>query len=584
MQINHHLTQITNVLIIGIGGAGLRAAIQAKMSGVDVIILGKREKSDSHTTLAAGGINAALGNVDLDDSWEQHFADTFIEGYGIGDPLIVEIMAKEAPENIKQVDKWGANFKKLANGKLDQRYFGAHTYRRTCYSGDYTGRSILNALLNKAEILKIPIYDNQYVSDLLIENNTCFGAMSFDKSSGERTVHLADAVILATGGHTKIWRKSSSRKDENTGDGYYLALKAGCALTDMEMVQFHPTGMVLPEEIAGTLVTEAVRGEGGRLINIQGKRFMENYDKQRMELSTRDRVAIANYTEIIEGRGTQNGGVYLDISHKDKDFIIEKLPRIYRQFIDTQMLDISKSPMEVAPTAHYSMGGICVEALEHSTGVNGLYAAGEVTGGLHGANRLGGNSLAEILIFGKRAGKAAAAYSSNLGMHPRSKSVINQAHETLDNRIKKGNQLARPIQRRLSNLMWDCCGVVRDQKRLNNGLNELTNLKEITKDIDIRIDSEGCEDLIVALDIDASLISAEATIKSALAREESRGSHQRGDFPNLDNSKNTNYISKLVSNQMIHVYEQKVKDVPKKLKALISHTSKIKDFSGKLIE
>tara|TARA_Y100001968_G_C19437414_1_gene760522 strand:+ start:188 stop:1942 length:1755 start_codon:yes stop_codon:yes gene_type:complete len=584
MKMNHHLTQVSNVLIIGIGGAGLRAGIEAKMSGIDVTILGKREKSDSHTALAAGGVNAALGNIDFDDSWEQHFADTFIEGYGIGDPLIVEIMAKEAPENIVEIDNWGANFKKLDNGKLDQRYFGAHTYRRTCYSGDYTGRAILNTLIKKAEILKIPIYDNQYVSDLLIENNTCFGAMSFEKSSGERTVHLADAVILATGGHTKIWRRSSSRKDENTGDGYYLALKSGCSLTDMEMVQFHPTGMVLPEEIAGTLVTEAVRGEGGRLFNIQGKRFMENYDKERMELSTRDRVAIANYTEIIEGRGTKNGGIYLDISHKKKDFILDKLPRIYRQFIDKQMLDISQSPMEVAPTAHYSMGGICVEALEHSTEVNGLYAAGEVTGGLHGANRLGGNSLAEILIFGRRAGKAAAAYSINLKIHKRSKSVINSAHENLDKRIKKGNQIARPIQRRLSDLMWECCGVVRDRIRLENGLNELNNLKEITKDIDIRIDSEGCEDLIVALDIDASIISAEATMKSALAREESRGSHQRSDFVELDNSKNTNYISKLVSDQSINVSEKKITDVPEKLKAIINRTSKIKDLSDKLIE
>ena len=274
-------------------------------------------------------------------------------------------MAKESPDLVREIDGWGANFAKLDNGKIDQRFFGAHTYRRTCYSGDYTGRSILLALLSKADELKIPIHDSQYVTELLISDRTCFGAMSFNIHSGERTVHLADAVVLAAGGHTRIWRKSSSRRNENTGDGFYLGLKAGCELTDMEMVQFHPTGMVLPEEIAGTLVTEAVRGEGGLLINGNGDRFMKNYDPERQELSTRDRVAIANYTEIMEGRGTANGGVYLDISHRDKDFILEKLPRIYRQFLDAQMVDISKEPMEVAPTSHYSMGGLVVSPDEY---------------------------------------------------------------------------------------------------------------------------------------------------------------------------------------------------------------------------
>ena len=276
-------------------------------------------------------------------------------------------MAKESPSLVQEIDQWGANFAKLKNGLLDQRFFGAHSYRRTCYSGDFTGLSILKTLLKKAESLNIPIHDNQYVTEILIRDEICFGAMSFDTSTAERTVHLADAVILCTGGHTKIWKRSSSRKKENTGDGLYLSLKAGCELRDMEMVQFHPSGMLFPQEIAGTLVTEAVRGEGGKLINNQGERFMVNYDKERMELSTRDRVAIANYTEIAAGRGTQNGGVYLDISHMSKDFIMQKIPSIYRQFLDTQMLDISKEPMEVAPTAHYSMGGIVTVSYTHLT-------------------------------------------------------------------------------------------------------------------------------------------------------------------------------------------------------------------------
>ncbi|MEL6636850.1 MAG: FAD-dependent oxidoreductase, partial [Bacteroidota bacterium] len=385
-----HQTQISNVLVIGSGGAGLRAAIEAKTAGVEVMVIGKRAKEDVHTVLAAGGINAAMGNVDPEDSWQQHFADTMIEGYGLSEPRMVELMAQEAPELVREIDAWGANFARLEDGKIDQRFFGAHSYRRTCYSGDYTGRSILMALLKQAKSMKIPIHDSQYVTELLVHNNICFGAMTFDIKNGERTVFLADSVILAAGGHTRIWRKSSSRRNENTGDGFYLGLKAGCTLTDMELVQFHPTGMVIPEAIAGTLVTEAVRGEGGRLINAKGERYMAQYDAERMELSTRDRVAMANYTEIMEGRGTENGGVYLDISHRPKEFIIQKLPRMYRQFLDTLMIDISKAPMEVAPTAHYSMGGIKVAPESHATGIEGLFAAGEVTGGLHGANRLGG--------------------------------------------------------------------------------------------------------------------------------------------------------------------------------------------------
>ena len=409
----NYTTDITNVLVIGCGGAGLRSAIEVKKKGLSVKVLGKRPKSDAHTVLAAGGINASFGNLDAEDNWLCHFSDTYLEGYEIGDPQIIEIMTKKSPELVDEIDSWGANFAKLDDGKMNQRYFGAHTYRRTCFAGDYTGQAILNALLKKSTELKIPIFDSQYVFDLLIHEKSCFGAVSINIINGEITVHLADAVILCSGGHTRIWSKSSSRNQENTGDGYHLALKAGCSLIDMEMVQFHPTGMILPTEFAGTLVTEAVRGEGGKLFNGNGERFMINYDKKRLELSTRDKVAIANYTEIEKGRSTPNGGVYLDISHKDKDFIIEKIPKIYRQFIDLQMLDITKSPMEVAPTAHYSMGGIKVSSDEHSTEISGLFAAGEVAGGLHGANRLGGNSLAEILVFGKSSGNAAVEFSRN---------------------------------------------------------------------------------------------------------------------------------------------------------------------------
>tara|TARA_Y100001978_G_C23688257_1_gene433162 strand:- start:595 stop:2352 length:1758 start_codon:yes stop_codon:yes gene_type:complete len=579
----NHTTSISNVLVIGSGGAGLRAAIEAKLSGVEVTVIGKRIKEDVHTVLAAGGINAALGNVDSQDSWQQHFADTIIEGYGLSNPQMVEIMAKEAPDIVKEIDDWGANFKKLKNGKIDQRFFGAHTFRRTCYSGDYTGRSILMTLLNKVKSLDIPIHDSQYVTEILVHDNICFGAMTFNIKNGERTVFLADSVILAAGGHTRIWRKSSSRRNENTGDGFYLGLKAGCRLADMELVQFHPTGMVIPEEISGTLVTEAVRGEGGRLINCLGERFMEKYDSKRMELSTRDRVAMANYTEIIEGRGTENGGVFLDISHKSKELIIDKLPRMYRQFLDTLMIDISKSPMEVSPTAHYSMGGVVVDPRTHSTGVEGLYAAGEVAGGLHGANRLGGNSLAEILIFGKVSGHHASERSLKMDVQYRSRKVIRDAHNKIDSLIKNGSEVARPLQRKLRDIMWENCGVVRNIDKLTSGLNEISTLKELVTKLDVRPDSEGYQDLMLAFDLEGSIMSAEATILGAMRRKESRGAHQRSDHTAMKDSFNVNFCITLKDKSLI-VDSVKVEKIPRKLKSIIKETKNITNFSGMLLE
>ncbi len=584
MSVKDHLTQITNVLIIGCGGAGLRSAIEIKKSGLDVCILGKRPKTDAHTVLAAGGINAALGNLDKEDTWEQHFIDTYLEGYGIGDPLKVELMAKESPSLVKEIDKWGANFAKLKNGELDQRFFGAHKYRRTCYSGDFTGLSILKTLLKKSEELKIPIYDNQYVTELLIRGNICFGAMSFNLTTSERTVHFADAIILCTGGHTRLWKKSSSRKNENTGDGYYLGLKGGCKLIDMEMVQFHPSGMVLPEEIEGTLVTEAVRGEGGKLINNEGHRFMKDYDPKRMELSTRDRVAIANYTEIIEGRGTKNGGVFLDISHKSKEFIIEKLPSIYRQFLESQMLDISKSPMEVAPTAHYSMGGILVNPENLSTSVEGLFAAGEVAGGLHGANRLGGNSLAEIIIFGRRAGIAASEHSKKIDRQLRSNKAIAIAHENINKFIKNGDQLVRPLQNELRLIMWKYCGVIKNETLLLNGLSKIESIKTKLSDIDVRIDKYNCEDLALIFDLQSSLLSAKATILSALQRNESRGAHQRSDYPKLNPSLQFNCLVTIDDNDNLKISKEPLKKLNAEQKKIIANAKREDDIRNKLLE
>ncbi len=573
----------SSVLVIGCGGAGLRAAIEAKKNAIDVSVLGKRIKFDSHTVLAAGGINAAFANLDKDDCWQQHFADTYLEGYKLGDPELIEVLSKEAKEVVLEIDSWGANFAKLKNGRLDQRFFGAHTYRRTCYSGDYTGKSILFSLLKKAESLNIDITDNQYVTKLLVSDNKCFGAISFDIDTGQKTVHYSDSTIIATGGHTRIWGQSSSRKDENTGDGLSLALEAGCLLVDMEMVQFHPTGMLFPQEVAGSLVTEAVRGEGGKLLNAKGERFMKKYDPQRMELSTRDKVAIANYVEIEKGNGTKNGGVYLDISHLDKNQIVEKLPAIYRKFIEYQMIDISKEPMEVAPTAHYSMGGILISSLDHMTSVEGLFACGEVAGGLHGGNRLGGNSLAEILVFGKRAGNAAARFSITLEKHIRDLDEVSKGIEEIDGLIKPGEEIGRQIEKEIFDTMWSKCGVMRDEKRLKEGLQKINELKLKFINVDVR-NEEGCyQDLIIALNIKSSLLCAEATLMSALERKESRGAHQRSDFQILSKQYDVNFkVGK--KNKNLFIKSSPIKKLKKELYDNIKNTKKITNFEGKLIE
>ncbi|MET0228797.1 MAG: FAD-binding protein [Actinomycetes bacterium] len=576
-------SNVANVLVIGTGAAGLRAAIAAHQAGSEVVVVGKRRRDDAHTVLAAGGINAALGTVDPQDSWQQHFADTLREGYFLADPRVVELMATEAPAAVLELADWGAPFARTPDGRLDQRFFGAHRWRRTCYAGDWTGRAILRTLTAKVAELGMTVVDDQYVSQLLVSDGACFGALAFDLETGARTVFLADAVVLATGGHTRIWRRSSSRRDENTGDGMYLALRAGCRLQDMELVQFHPTGMVAPEEAAGILVTEAVRGEGGVLKNAFGERFMARYDPERMELSARDRVALANYTEIAEGRGGPNGGVFLDITHLGKDAILEKLPRMYRQFLEYQMLDISQQPMEVAPTAHYSMGGVVVDPETHATDVAGLYAAGEVTAGLHGANRLGGNSLAETVVFGRRAGEAAAGYSASRDVQLRARRVVDAADEELTSFIRHGREFARPLQRALRDAMWETCGVVRDQAGLRRGLERVAELRELAREVDVRPTAEGYADLAHALDLRASLAAAEATLLGALARNESRGAHQRRDYPELDPELQVNLQSRLDGDRHMTIAAQPVPPVPSELKAWADATQDL-SVADRLLE
>jgi succinate dehydrogenase / fumarate reductase, flavoprotein subunit len=576
-------TLVSNILVIGSGAAGMRAAIAAYESGLEVVVIGKRSRKDAHTVLAAGGINAALGSVDPEDSWQAHFLDTFREGYRLPDPRMVEILARESPGAILELAEWGCRFNRTPDGKLDQRYFGAHRYRRTCYAGDFTGREILLTLDRRVDQLGIPVFEGQYVTRLLVEDGTCFGAFAFDVESGERIIYYADSVVLAAGGHTRIWRRSTSRRDENTGDGMYLALRAGCSLVDMEFVQFHPTGMVSPEEWAGTLVTEAVRGEGGRLYNKDRERFMQRYDPDHMELSTRDRVALAIYTEIMEGRHGPNGGVFLDISHRGRDFIRTKIPRIHRQFLEAQMLDISEQPMEVAPSAHYSMGGVLVEPETGATEVVGLYAVGEVTGGLHGANRLGGNSLAETVVFGKRVGEAAAGHSRAMSRQLRSPTAIQNANDELDGLIKEGDELPRLLQRSLRDALWEFCGVVRSEERLHKGLEKVAELKNRSMNLDLQPGSENYRDLWVALDLRSSLAVAEATLRAALERKESRGAHQRKDFPKTNVSLTLNYTVRRDREGSFSIQSRPVSSVPESLARLLEESQEY-DLKGRLLE
>jgi len=569
-------------LVIGSGGAGMRAAIAADAAGFDVIVVGKRAKADAHTVLAAGGINAALATVDPEDSWEQHFTDTMREGYGLGDPRAVELLARESPAAVRELENWGCEFARCPDGRIDQRYFGAHTYRRTCYAGDYTGRAIVRTLVKRLAQTRCAVVENVYISDLLVHDQRCFGAVGFDIASGEKLVFFADAVVLAGGGHTRIWRRSSSRRNENTGDGMAMALRVGCTLGDMELVQFHPTGMVAPEEWAGTLVTEAVRGEGGRLLNSDGERFMARYDPERLELSTRDRVALANYSEILAGRGGPNGGVFLDISHRTKEFIVQKLPRMYRQFLETQMLDISRKPMEVAPTAHYSMGGVVVEPDSHSTGIDGLFAAGEVTTGVHGANRLGGNSLAETLVFGRRAGEAAAELSARTDAQVRDRSTVQSALDRLAAIVRPGSEMARTLQRRIRDLMWEDCGVVRSEASLREGLRKLAAVADAVDLVDVQPSSEGFQDLAVALDLRGSILAAEATLRSALARRESRGANQRSDFPLLGQTLENTRVD-LAADGTMHVHAVPVPRAASDLPAWETSKQPL-SLSGRLLE
>jgi len=415
-----------DVLIIGGGSAGLRAAIEAHDAGAQVLVISKSKKGDPHTVLARGGINAALGTMDPQDNWMIHAADTLREGGFLADYERVEVLCKSAPESINDLVNWGARFHREKDGRLTQRFFGAHTYRRTVFYEDWTGDEMIRVLMEQVSQREIEIVDNVYVTKLLKsddvngggeepleEREEVKGALGIDIEKKEMVIFGCSSLILAAGGYTRVYAVSSSRIFENYGEGVTLAYEAGADLVDMEMVQFHPTGMVWPEKALGTLATEAIRGEGGILLNSKGERFMKNYYPERMELGPRDIVARAAYNEIVSGRGTEHGGVWLDVTHIPKEKILDRLPTMYEQFKNIAGIDISEEKMEVGPTAHYSMGGVVVD-IKCRTKIRGLLAVGEAISQIHGANRLGGNSLLDTVVFGKIAGQEAARLAKEL--------------------------------------------------------------------------------------------------------------------------------------------------------------------------
>jgi succinate dehydrogenase / fumarate reductase, flavoprotein subunit len=524
-----------DVLVIGAGGAGLRAAIAAAEAGCSVGLVCKSLLGKAHTVMAEGGIAAALGNLDPQDNWEVHFADTMRGGQQINDYKMVEIFAREAPERVYELERWGGLFDRTPDGRILQRPFGAHTYRRLCHVGDRTGLELIRTLQDKTVHSGVEVYMEMTLTCLLRDAERIAGAFGYRREDGRYVLFRAKAVVLATGGWGKVF-KVTSNSWESTGDGCAMAYEAGAELMDMEMVQFHPTGMVWPPGVAGILVTEAVRGEGGVLRNARGERFMERYDPKKMELSSRDVVARAIYLEVRDGRGTPHGGAYLDITQRGAEFIKKKLPSMYDQFLKLADIDITKSPMEVAPTIHYVMGGVRVEAGTGASTVPGLYAAGEVATGLHGANRLGGNSLSDLLVFGKRAGEHAARYVKELAAPVRADDRQAEEERSLLQRPFEGTSGENPYQmhEELQAVMGEHAGIARTGPQLAEGLREILALQKRAERLHIGGSMLYNPGWHQCRDVRFMLTVCEAILRSAIERKESRGAHWRLDFPDKD--------------------------------------------------
>jgi succinate dehydrogenase flavoprotein subunit len=562
-------TREHDVLIIGAGGAGLRAAIEALGQGASVAVVCKSLLGKAHTVMAEGGIAAAMANVDQSDDWRTHFRDTMRGGKFLNNWRMAQIHAQESPERVRELEQWGALFDRTSDGNILQRAFGGHTFKRLCHVGDRTGLEMIRTLQDRGVHMGFDVYMECAITRLLKDGDRMAGAFGYWRENGRFIVFKAKSVVIATGGIGKAW-SITSNSWEYTGDGMALAYEAGAELMDMEFVQFHPTGMVWPPGVQGILVTEAVRGEGGVLTNKDGERFMQRYDPEKMELSTRDVVARAIYTEAKEGRGTEHGGAYLDISHKPAEYVKKKLPSMYHQFRELADVDITKGPMEVGPTCHYMMGGIRVEAETAQSNVLGLFAAGEAAAGLHGSNRLGGNSLSDLLVFGRRAGLAAAEHAKQVSAPNIDESQIDEgAAEMLTPFERTQGDSPYDVHRDLQESMQNYVGIFRNEEDLKRGLNELQTLKQRGSNVRVegsRLFNPGWH---LARDLKSMLTVSEAVALSALERKESRGAHSRIDYPNYDAqwSKLNNIISR--DGVAMRLTHSPVGDMPAELKEII---------------
>jgi succinate dehydrogenase / fumarate reductase flavoprotein subunit len=532
-MIENYETHEHDVLIIGAGGAGLRAAIAASAAGASVGVVCKSLLGKAHTVMAEGGMAASLGNVDPADDWKVHFADTMRGGQMINNWRMAELFAKEAPDRVYELERWGALFDRTTDGKIMQRPFGAHTWRRLCHVGDRTGLELIRTLQDKGVHSGLTVYMECTITRLLTDGNQIAGAFGYWREDGRFVIFKAKAIVLASGGWGRMY-KVTSNSWEGTGDGVAMAYEVGAELRDTEMVQFHPTGMVWPPGVRGILVTEGVRGEGGILKNSEGERFMLTYDPKKKDLSSRDVVARAIYREVKEGRGSEHGGAYLDITHRPADFIKQKLPSMYEQFLTLADVDITRQPMEVAPTVHYAMGGIRVEAETGATTVPGLFAAGEAAAGLHGANRLGGNSLTDLLVFGRRAGEGAAAYVDRAGQNLAvdADQVDDEKRLLLRPFESGGKENPYLLHQELQNVMAEHAGIARDEETLRAGLQKILDLQERARCIDVQGSRMFNPGWHMARDDLFMLTVAEAVVRCAIERKESRGAHWRTDYPN----------------------------------------------------
>ena len=547
-----------DVLIIGAGGAGMRAAYEASLGGASVGLVSKSLLGKAHTVMAEGGMAAALANVHSEDNWQVHFRDTMRGGKLINNSRMAEIFAKEAPERVQELEQWGAIFDRTPDGRISQRPFGGHLYNRLAHIGDRTGLELIRTLQDRVVSAKVDVYMEHTIHSLLMDGPRVSGAVGYNRQTGEFVVFQARAVVLATGGLGKLY-KITSNSWECTGDGFALASQVGADLIDMEFVQFHPTGMVWPPGVMGLLVTEGVRGDGGVLKNSKGERFMFRYvpdmfkgeyaeseeegsrwlkgdraARRPPELLTRDIVAKAIMREVREGRGSPHGGVFLDIaSQRDAAFIRRRLPSMYQQFKELANVDITKQPMEIGPTCHYMMGGIRVDPETQATTVPGLYAAGEVAAGLHGANRLGGNSLTDLVVFGRRAGLHAAAYAKKLpGAPAADKAQVSKYIDEMQAPFKATDgENPYDVFSDLRAAMQDNVGLVRNADDMKKALQAIAQLRQRaakTRVTGARTYNPGWH---TALQLHLMLTTAEAVVIGALERTESRGGHTREDYP-----------------------------------------------------